>query len=397
MRSMMRKNVNSAPPNTKGEASSRAMYRSRTSARTGLLYHSRVRWPATRGSWRRALGLALVALAALAADALGASGVPDRLERFRELARGSQRLLQGDAEAPADAYRELYALLDEEIVESLATGGPFASAGFLQDRLDAFSDAWGATAVGIVRVGRVVVGAFQFGDAAGVNTVRVYGRFRGEPALLTTLHREGRPSVYPLPPAPGGAAQFLAAWEGASSGRGMRELRLDLVRQDGDGAHVVWSTADLFADRLVARSYAVRGAEVRVRYELRYPGWTPGCEGQTEAEEVFRLAPATGIFMRATQSYHDAWHRELHATAARLFDALAAGDRSTVARLVPDGEVRRRLPAALSPEPACDAPEGRPSPRSVSVAATADRVPWSLVFRRSGDGWQLARAAPVLE
>ncbi len=338
-----------------------------------------------------------MALAALAADALGASGLPDRLERFRELVRGSQRLLQADADAPAEAYRELYALLDEEIVESLATGGPFASAGFLQDRLDAFSDAWGTTAVGIVGVGRIVVGAFQFGDAPGINTVRVYGRFRGEPALLTTLSREGRPSVYPLPPAPGGAPQFLAAWEGVASGRGTRELRLDLVRQDGDSARVVWSTADLFADGLIARSYAVRGAEVRMRYELRYPGWTPGCEAQTEAEEVFRLAPATGIFMRAAQSYHDAWHRELHTTTARLFDALAAGDRSTVARLVPDGEVRRRLPATLSPEPACDAPEGRPTPRTVSVAATANRVPWSLVFRRSGDGWQLARAAPVLE
>ena len=338
-----------------------------------------------------------MALAALGADALGAAGLPDRLERFRELARGSQRLLQADAEAPADAYRELYALLDEEIVESLATGGPFASAGFLQDRLDAFSGAWGATAVGIVGVGRIVVGAFHFGDAPGVNTVRVYGRFRGEPALLTTLSREGRPTVYPLPPAPGGAPQFLAAWEGAASGRGTRELRLDLVRQDGEGAGVVWSTADLFADGLVARSYAVRGAELRVRYELRYPGWTPGCESQTEGEDVFRIAPGTGIFVRAARTYHDAWHRELHATAARLFDALAAGDRSTVAKLVPDGEVRRRLPAGLAPDPACDAPEGGRASRTVSVAATADRVPWSLVFRRSGDGWQLARAAPVLE
>ena len=53
-----------------------------------------------------------MALAALGADALGAAGLPDRLERFRELARGSQQLLQADAEAPADAYRELYALLD---------------------------------------------------------------------------------------------------------------------------------------------------------------------------------------------------------------------------------------------------------------------------------------------
>src|SRR3990172_9418148 len=107
---MMRKKVNSAPPNAKGEVSSRAMYRSRTSTRTALLYHSRVRWPADRTPWRRALGCALVALAALAADALG--GVPDRLERFRELALSRQRFLQLDGDAPSDAYREMYALLD---------------------------------------------------------------------------------------------------------------------------------------------------------------------------------------------------------------------------------------------------------------------------------------------
>lgn len=355
-----------------------------------------MRWPANRGPWRRALGL-LVALAAVAVDAVAAAGVPDRLERFRELAWSRQQLLLADGDVPADASRELYALLDEEVVESLASGGLFASAGFLQDRLDAFSDAWGATAVGIVRVGRIVVGAFHLGEAPGLNTVRVYGGFGGEPALLTTLSREGRPSVYPLPQAPGGAPQFLAAWEGAASGRGTRELRLDLVRQDGDGARVVWSTADLFADGLVARSYTVRGGEVRVRYEVRYPGWTPGCEGQTEAEDVYRMAPATGLFTRAVRAFHDAWHRELRATAARLFDALAAGDRATVASLVPDGQVRRRLPAALAPEPACDAFEGGPRPTTVSVAATADRVPWTLVFRRAGDGWRLARAAPVLE
>jgi hypothetical protein len=336
-------------------------------------------------------------LVALAVDAIGAAGVADRLERFRELALSRQRFLQLEADAPPDAYREMYALLDEEVVENLATGGPFASAGFLQDRLDAFSDAWGGTAVGIVGVGRIVVGAFQWGDAPGVNTVRVYGRFRGEPALLTTLHREGRPSVYPLAPAPGGAPQFLAAWEGVASGEGLRPLRLDLVRYDGAGVRVVWSTADLFPDGLIARSYAVRDSELRVRYELRYPGWTPGCATRTEAEDVFRLAARTGLFARAVTTDHDPWHRELHATAARLFEALAAGERATVARLVPDGALRGRLPAGLAPEPACDAPEGGPAPRTVSVAATAAHVPWTLVFGRAGDGWRLTRAAPVLE
>jgi hypothetical protein len=48
----------------------------------------------------------------------------------------------------------MYALLDEEIVESLGTGGLYASPAFLQDRLDAFGEAWGATTVDVLRVGR---------------------------------------------------------------------------------------------------------------------------------------------------------------------------------------------------------------------------------------------------
>jgi len=359
------------------------------------LYHSRVRWPASRGAWART-GCALLLALALGPRIPGTAGLPDRLERFRELALSRQGLLQLDVDAAADAYREMYALLDEEIVENLATGGPFASTGFLQERLDAFGDAWGAAALGVVRVDRLVVGAFQLSDAPGANTVRVYGRFHGQPALLSTIHRDGRPAVYPLPPAPGGAAQFLTAWEGAASGRGTRVLRLDLMRQKGDGVHVAWTTADVFGEELLARSYQVRGAEIRVRYELHYPGWTPGCAGQTEEDDVFRLGP-DGAVARVSRVYHDAWHRELHEAVARFFDALAGGATEALARLVPDGRLRGRLPASLHPEPACDAPDGSPVPRTVSVAASGERVPWELVFRRESDGWRLVRAAPVLE
>lgn len=345
---------------------------------------------------RRCVAIGLALLAGSWMPSATAAGVPDRLERFRELAVRHEWRLRLDGNGSGDVYREMYALLDDEIVENLATGGPFASAGFLQDRLEAFSGAWGAAAVGIVRVGRLVVGAFQWSDTPGTNTVRVYGRFRGEAALLTTLSREGRPSVHPMPPAPGDVPQFLAAWEGPISGQGTRALHLDLVRQAGDGVRVVWSTADLFPEGLSARSYAARGSELRVRYELRYPGWTPGCAIQTEAEDVFRVTPGTGLPARVGTTYHDAWHRELHATVARLLAALAGGDRGTVARLVPDGTLRRRLPAALVWEPACDAPEGGPTPR-VSVAASAHGVPWALVFDRLPAGWRLVRAALVLE
>lgn len=342
------------------------------------------------------MGWAVWLTLALGPGARAAGGVPDRLERFRDLVLSRERALQLDVDPAADAYREMYALLDDEIVENLATGGPFASIAFLQDRLDAFGDAWGAAALRVVRVDRLVVGTFQLADRPGAGTVRVYGRFHGAPALLSTIHRDGRPRVYPLPAAPGGPPQFLAAWEGAASGRGTRALRLDLVRQEGDGVRVVWSTAELFGEGLLARSYQVRGAEVRVRYELHYPGWTPGCAGQTEGEDVFRVG-ADGAVARVSRAYHDAWHRDLHEAVARFFAALRAGPPGALARLVPDGRLRARLPASLRPAHACDAAEGSSVPRTVSVAASQERVPWGLVFRHGRDGWRLVRAAPVLE
>jgi hypothetical protein len=337
----------------------------------------------------------LAGLTGLGGAAVGGAGVPDRLDRFRELALGRQARVQTGGEPTADAYREMYALLDEEIVESLASGGPFASPGFLQERLDAFGDVWGGAMLGVVGVDRLVVGAFRLADAPGVSTVRVYGRLRGEAALLATIHREGQPVVYPAAPAPDGAPQFVTAWEGAPSGRGTRTLRLELARQTGDSVRVVWSTAEAFPQGLVARSYAVRPREVRVRYELHYPGWTPGCDAQTEAEDVYRLARDTGVFALATRTYLQPWHQELHATVWRLFEALGAGDQATLAALVPDARVRRRLPAALHAEPACDAPEDGPTPRTVSVPASEARTPWELVFRQTADGWRLSRATEV--
>ena len=123
----------------------------------------------------------------------------------------------------------------------------------------------------------------------------MYGRVGGEAGLLKVVQGPGRPSVYALPPAPGGAVQFVVAWEGPGSGRGTRALRLDLVRQAGDDARVVWTSADVFPDGLVVRSYRVRGSEIVVRYEMHYAGWIPGCEPQTEQEDVYRLTP-TGVF-----------------------------------------------------------------------------------------------------
>src|SRR2546426_32814 len=305
---MTRKKVKSAQPNANGETSSRAMYRSRTRNRTGLLYHRRVSRLAGCTTRKLLIGLAMFGVAALATERPDAAGPVDRLDQFRELARSRASGEPVDADASPDAYREMYALLDEDIVESLSTGGLYASAGFLQDRLDTFGEAWGAAAV-----------------------------------------------------------------------------------------DVVWSTSDVFPQGLMARTYSVRRDEIRVRYEPDYRGRTPGCEGQTEAEDVFRAAPESGTLVRRAGRQLNAWHRELRATVAQLFDALASGDESSLAKLVPDIQIRRRLPSTLRPEAACDAADGAAYPVTVSVAATAEHTPWALTFQRGGARWRLAAAGPVLE
>jgi len=341
-----------------------------------------------------ALLVTIAATCTLAATRAWTGSAPDRLERFRELA--ASRLALGDLaepDNPAEAYRDIYALLDDEIVDSLASGGVFASPEFLQDRLDAFGEAWGGAQIRLTRLGRLFVGAFRLTEMGGGNSVRVYGPLRDEAALLATLYREGRPSVTPL--AGAGEPQFLATWEGAPSGRGTRPLRVDLVRAHADGVRVTWSTATLFPDGLHARAWAVRPGEIRLRYELRYPGWTPGCDGQTEQEDVYRLAPAQSTLTRVSRQQHNAWHRDLHAAVARLFAALAEGDEPALAAVVPDAALRARLPA-LVPEPACDAADGMRE--TVSIAATsADRRPWSLTFRRAGVRWRLTAASPVMQ
>jgi hypothetical protein len=359
-----------------------------------VLYHSGV----GRRSW---LLLVLLVLSTTAAEA---GVVVDRLERFRELAGNRSATLQlGVSPRSAEEEREIYALLDDEIVQNLASGGLFASEGFLQERLNGFADAWGGAAFRAIRLGPLAVVACYLGEG-GANSVRVYGRLGGgtqprvqdgEAALLGAVRRDGRPTLHALPGPPRAPAQFLVAWEGAASGRGTRELRLDLVRLRGDDVTVAWSTAELFADGLLARNYRVRGADVIVRYELHYPGWTPGCEGQTEQEDVYRFLADKGTLVRASRRQYDDWHAALHQFVTRILTALAAGDRGALARLIPEARVRNALPARLDRDTACDAREpGGP----VSVAAVADaQRPWTLTFRRSGVAWRLTAAAPMLQ
>jgi len=322
----------------------------------------------------------------------------DRLDRFRELAHAGLTSAGAGGERVHRVYRELYELLDGEIVDSLASGGVFASEAFLQDRLDAFNEAWGGAALRVIKTGGVVVAAVRLADATGASSVRVYGGGRGVAVLLGAIQRDASPTLYPMPAAAGGAAQFAVLWEGPTSGRGTTPVRVDLVRQTGAAVQTVWSTADLFGDDLETWSYALHGSELSLRYELRYAGWVPGCEGQTEQEDRYRYVPARGTFALAERQLRQAWHRRFHATVDRFFEALRAGDGPSLARLVPDPRVRARLPAGLEAEAACDAVLGAP-PSTVSVPAALRPAgrPWALTFRRRGAGWRLVAAGPVLQ
>src|SRR2546428_10439081 len=168
---MTRKNVRSAQPNASGETSSRTMYRSRTRSRTGLLYHRRVSRLSRCPTRTLLVGLAMLGAAALVTERPDAADPVDRLDQFRQLARSHASLGHGDAAESPDAYRDMYALLDEEIVESLGAGGLYASGGFPPDRLDAVGEAWGAAARGVPPRRRARVGRVPMRRSAGPHSV----------------------------------------------------------------------------------------------------------------------------------------------------------------------------------------------------------------------------------
>jgi len=334
-----------------------------------------------------------------AAPADAATNAPDRLDRFRRLAesRLSAAEMWGQA-LSEDVRREIYDLLDDEIVESLRSGSVFASQAFLQDRLDAFHEAWGGTAFRVVALpgGDLVVGTFQLSPSGDGNSVRIYDRSQSGAGLVRTLGGEGVPVLQELPTTQKGEPQFLVAWLGPQSSRGTSSLRLELWRSHGDGIAPVWSTDSLVDGDLLVSGFALGAREVSFRYEVRYPGWKPGCAGQTEQEDLYRYVAARDTFVLVRRRVHNGWHREFHADLARFLSALNARDERALATLVGDGALRRRLPASLEADLACDEANG-PGPSSVSVAAVTPRDgrPWTLVFRRTRDGWRLARAVPV--
>ncbi|MFQ5829261.1 MAG: hypothetical protein ACE5JD_08920 [Candidatus Methylomirabilia bacterium] len=317
----------------------------------------------------------------------------DRLDRFRHLtaSRLGASVVFGQDPA-ADAFRAIYALIDAEILDNLEAGNIFASEAFLQERLDAFNAVWGGGAFRalVLPGGDLTVGSFQLSPLSRGNSVRVYRRERDQAALLATIHRDGVPTLYAMPSTRMGQSQFAILWVGPSTGRGTTAVRVEFWRERGGQVRLAWRFPDSLGRHLYATAYAARGEEFTVRYEVRYPGWVPGCQGQTEREDIYRYDRASERFLLASHTVHNGWHRELHATLRRLLTALSEGDQHVLAELGLDRVAPRDLPPGLEPEPACDLVG--PSAEEVTVTATGpgDPHPWAFRFRRTPAGWRLA-------
>jgi hypothetical protein len=161
-----------------------------------------------------------------------------------------------------------------------------------------------------------------------------------------------------------------------------------------------WSSAAEWPDGLRVADWRAQPGGLVVRYEPPYPGWKPGCPGQLEHEDHYRLVAGGGLAL-ARRQIHNAWRRELGAVTDRFFRALADGDARALGLLVPAPGLRARLPRGLVAEPVCEQ-AGPAGPRgAVTVAATevreGRRVPWALAWTRAPAGWRLHAAAPVLE
>src|SRR5215470_19995515 len=107
--------------------------------------------------WLSALPLLAIALVASAT----AEGPPDRLERFKELSR--QYVESSDPASDNALLASLFEIADAEVVDSLRGGGPFASIGFIRERLDAFGDEWGGASLTVAETGSTAKGATMLG------------------------------------------------------------------------------------------------------------------------------------------------------------------------------------------------------------------------------------------
>ena len=335
--------------------------------------------------------------------ARAASDPGDRLARFGELARSYAGALEaGDRVLP-----QLFAVVDDEILDSLRSGGPFASVPFIQERLDAFRDTWGGAAFHVLRVPGsgeraplITVAVLTVTGAEPTGSLRVYGGTSRDASLLASATHEGALSIYPWPATRDGATQFLASWLGVASGRAARPLRLELWRRSHAGPVArSWSLAA--DDGPHVSELAVNRQRLMIRHEVRYPGWKTGCDGQTEYQDTYQPAPVSAIPVLTNRKVFEGWHRELQVSVTRFFSALSAGDQTTLAELVPDRALRARLPRGLVAEPACE--QRAPGAPATAVVAATEPLPpgtprpWSLSWTRGPRGWRLSHAAPVLQ
>jgi hypothetical protein len=334
------------------------------------------------------------------------AAAPDRLDRFRAIAR-EQLMTAVDAPSRERAVRDLYELVDAEVLDSLRGDEPFSSIVFIRERLDALMEAWGGAGLRVVRIpaaGRrapVTVGLYSLLGVAGSGSLRLYvGRGPGASLAAAATH-DGLLDAQVWPAGPDGVARVLALWSGSPAADGVRSLHGELWQTRAlDRVERAWSTADQDASGLQVTEWRTQPGELVVRYQPHYPGWKPGCVGQLEQEDRYRLAADGGLAV-ARRRVTNAWRRDLGAAADALFRAVASADARAIAQLVPAAAVRARLPAALVAEPVCEQ-IGTAGPRGpVTMAATelrdSRRVPWTLSWRRSEAGWRLIGARPVLE
>ena len=254
--------------------------------------------------------------------------------------------------APADldaALAALFALADDEIIENLGAGEPFASTAFIQERLDAFMAAWGGAGFRVHRLGAgggtgaLTVGVFTLPGPEPRGSVRVYGRRRdGDVARLAAITHDGTPELIAGRRRDGAPQLWRRGWARGDRGRA---LESSVAPRGPDGVERRWSSAALFPDGLQALGFVVKGDAVTIRYEAPYAGRKPGCQGQTEMVDLYRPDVRREDLVLARRGVVNGWHRELQAAVGRVLLALEAGDAAKRVRLSrPCARARCRAP-----------------------------------------------------
>jgi hypothetical protein len=331
---------------------------------------------------------------------------PDRLERFRAVAR-EQLMTAVDVAERERAIRDLYEIVDAEVLDSLRGDEPFSSVVFIRERLDALMEAWGGATLRVVRIpaaGRrapVTVGLYGLAGVEGAGSLRLYVGSGAGASLAATVTHDGLLDAQVWPAGADRVVRVLALWSGPPAAHGGRSLRGELWQvREPDRVTRAWSTAADEPGGLEVTEWRTQPGELVVRHQPHYPGWKPGCAEQMEQEDHYRLAADGGLAVTRRQIVN-AWRRDLGGAADALFRAVASTDARAVAQLVPAPAVRARLPAVLVAEPVCEQ-IGSAGPRGpVTVAATelrdGRRVPWALSWTRGSQGWRLTGARPVLQ